>query len=124
MMQVQISHKSENGIFIQIPSKSLQYFKLLMKELDKNYLHDENFKRQTVVRFDNNKTYLVKNTLNEKWYRAKILQFKNDKEIKVSLIDVGSTIHVNREDFILLEKLSSILVKYPEQVSLFLIVYF
>ncbi|OXU19144.1 hypothetical protein TSAR_010915 [Trichomalopsis sarcophagae] len=113
LMPVHVSYISDNKIFVQLfKSKSYAYFTKLLRNATK-YLDTKNLQR--VQNLNENAIYLVQNPDQKTWYRAKILKFKSEVAVEALLIDTGANISLNKENFYHLEKLSSILTKYPEQ---------
>ncbi|XP_008214693.1 tudor domain-containing protein 7 isoform X1 [Nasonia vitripennis] len=114
LMPVHVSSINERSIFVQlIESKSFTYFMKLLKNVVTKYLGDENVKHEPQL--NKNKMYLVKSPKTEKWYRAKILNYKSENQVELSLIDTGKKISIKQGNLFPLEKFSSILTKYPEQ---------
>ncbi|XP_016845284.1 tudor domain-containing protein 7-like isoform X2 [Nasonia vitripennis] len=113
LMHVNVSYISDNKIFVQLfKSNSYAYFTKLLRNATK-YLDNKNLQR--VQNLNENAIYLVQNPDKKTWYRAKIMKFKSEVAVEALLIDTGANICLNKEDFYHLEKLSSILTKYPEQ---------
>lgn len=116
MIRVNISSVDEGRIFVHLlESKSYTYFIKLLKKVVTKYLDSDNLKYE--LKLNIHQIYLVRSPKTNKWYRAKIVKFKNESKVQVLLIDTGKIICIKQENFILLEKLSSILTKYPKQVN-------
>lgn len=118
MVQVYISHVVKHRIFVQlVKTKSFRYFTVLLKDIKEKYLNNNSLSQYSVTELEVHKIYLLQNPENEEWYRVKVLKLKNPNEVEILLIDIGENIWVENKNFIQLEKLSTILAKYPNQVS-------
>lgn len=117
MLPAHISHL-ERVIYVQLGIPSFKYLNLLIQKTIE-CIGNEDCQRHVVVRHEKNKIYFVKNNKDQNWYRAKMIKSLSATEIQVFLIDVGSTTETSRENVIDLEKVHSILTKYPAQVSYF-----
>ena len=109
---------TEKSIFVQLHSKGIKQLDNLMKELAKDCLNNNYFKRRSVLRFDPSKMYVTKNLNDGNWYRIQIVKIESDNQAQVLCIDVGTTLTVMRSNLVLLEDLSDILTLYPKQVMI------
>jgi hypothetical protein len=87
---------------------------MLINKLAKDCLN--NIKPNPVFKLDTTKIYLTKRK-QDNWYRVKIIKVC-DNQIQVFCIDEGNTLFVNKNNLILLEEFSDVLVAYPNQVNI------
>lgn len=89
-----------------------------MCDLNVKFLNNTNYKLKLVSTFDLEKVYITKIQEKNSWYRVKIVNIINENEADVILIDVGNITTIRKENLVLLEDLSRVLVKYPNQVNM------
>lgn len=86
----------------------------LLNRLNCTRLNAEHLENSAVTTVDPSKTYLV--SVNDNWYRGKIVGNSLYNQLRVFLIDFGKTITTTKSSLLSLERLSEVLTKYPAQV--------
>ena len=107
----------EKAIFVEINSEGIQYLEILMNDLTEYYLNNKKYVHKQAFEVDLSKLYVTLDTEDNKLYRVKIINSENKNNVQVKYIDVGNTKIIKEQDLILLESLSKLLAKYPEQVK-------
>ncbi|KAL7299712.1 hypothetical protein TKK_0007464 [Trichogramma kaykai] len=101
-----------NGLYIQLCSKSFEYFNNLMikatPKLDAFPIADE------LPNLDANRLYFAKNEA-KIWCRVKILKLNPNNTIEAFFIDIGYIKLVRRSGLILINKIDKMMEKYPAQ---------
>ncbi|CAK9832538.1 Tudor domain-containing protein 7 [Anthophora retusa] len=113
--EVFISHVEENGdVYVQVQSESMKLLVSLLNRLICTGLNTEDLEKCIVNTVDPEKIYFV--SVNNNWYRGKIVGDCFYKQLKVFLIDFGKTVTTTKSNLLALEILSDVLPKYPAQV--------
>ncbi|XP_012148923.1 tudor domain-containing protein 7 tapas isoform X2 [Megachile rotundata] len=112
--EVFISHIEQDGdVYVQIQSESMKFLVKLLNQLICSRLNAEDLENCAVTTADPNQIYFV--SVNNNWYRGKIVANCHFNQLKVFLIDFGKTITTTKSNLLSLEKLSEVLAKYPPQ---------
>ncbi|XP_029040468.2 tudor domain-containing protein 7 [Osmia bicornis bicornis] len=108
------SHIEQNGdVYVQLECESMKLLVSLLNRLICTRLNAEHLENCTVTTVDPSKTYFV--SVNNNWYRGKIVGNSLYSQLKVFLIDFGKTITTTKSNLLSLERLSEVLTKYPAQ---------
>ncbi|KAG7205807.1 hypothetical protein KM043_007752 [Ampulex compressa] len=112
--EVFMSNVEENGdVYIQTQSESMKLLVNLLNRLIHTGLNKEDLSRSVVNVIDTGKVYFV--SVDESWYRGKIIDIFQNNTLKMFLIDFGKTVISGRANLLYLDNLSEILARYPAQ---------
>lgn len=78
-------------------------------------LNSEDLENCIVTTVDSSKTYFV--SVNNNWYRGKLLSDDSYNQLNAFLIDFGKTVTTTKNNLLSLETLSQVLASYPPQVN-------
>lgn len=78
-------------------------------------LNSEDLENCIVTTVDSSKTYFV--SVNNNWYRGKLLSDDSYNQLSAFLIDFGKTVTTTKNNLLSLEMLSQVLASYPPQVN-------
>lgn len=114
--EVFISHIEQNGdIYVQVQCESMKLLVSLLNRLICTGLNSEDLENCIVTTVDSNKTYFV--SVNNNWYRGKLLSDDSYNQLNAFLIDFGKTVTTTKNNLLSLETLSQVLASYPPQVN-------
>ncbi|XP_014606182.1 PREDICTED: tudor domain-containing protein 7-like isoform X5 [Polistes canadensis] len=112
--EVLVSYVDKNGdIYIQMQTEGMKYLFGLINRLTQTRLTEDILGNSTVTVIDRMKKYLV--SFNGNWYRGEVANIYPNSQIKMFLIDFGTTVIVNKANLLHLEYLSDLLNKFPAQ---------
>ncbi|XP_033350171.1 tudor domain-containing protein 7-like [Bombus vosnesenskii] len=112
--EVFISHVEQNGdVYVQVQSESMKLLVNLLNRLICTGLNTEDLESCIVTTVDSSKTYFV--SVNNNWYRGKIVSDSFYNQLRAFLIDFGKTVTVTKSNLLSLETLSQVLANYPPQ---------
>ncbi|KAI4484094.1 hypothetical protein M0804_007550 [Polistes exclamans] len=112
--EVLVSYVDKNGdIYIQMQTEGIKYLFGLINRLTQTRLTEDILGNSTVTVIDRMKKYLV--SFNGNWYRGEVANIYPNSQIKMFLIDFGTTVIVNKANLLHLEYLSDLLNKFPAQ---------
>ena len=115
--EVLISHIEQNGdVYVQVQSESIKLLVNLLNRLVCTGLNTEDLENCIVTTVDPSKTYFV--SVNNNWYRGKIVNDSLHNQLRAFLIDFGKTVTITKSNLLSLETLSQVLANYPAQVKL------
>ncbi|XP_043287366.1 tudor domain-containing protein 7 isoform X2 [Venturia canescens] len=118
---VHASHIQSNGdVFIQVKSDTLKTLTKLLNKLVETGISNDERLRYAVDRIDSHSIYLARCNESGDWYRAKFVEMglpgeSNSRPLKMFVVDFGRTILVDMENVLQLEKMSSVLARFPAQ---------
>ncbi|KAG9430713.1 tudor domain-containing protein 7 isoform X1 [Apis mellifera carnica] len=112
--EVFISHIEQNGdIYVQVQCESMKLLVSLLNRLICTGLNSEDLENCIVTTVDSSKTYFV--SVNNNWYRGKLLSDDSYNQLNAFLIDFGKTVTTTKNNLLSLETLSQVLASYPPQ---------
>ncbi|KAK1132304.1 hypothetical protein K0M31_016420 [Melipona bicolor] len=112
--EVLISHIEQNGdVYVQVQSESIKLLVNLLNRLVCTGLNTEDLENCIVTTVDPSKTYFV--SVNNNWYRGKIVNDSLHNQLRAFLIDFGKTVTITKSNLLSLETLSHVLANYPAQ---------
>lgn len=109
LIELYVTHLDECGkVYAQLNS------------LAKTIINNENMSKMStnsamVGKILFTKTYLAQ--WNSQWYRARVTDIPNEREVTIFLIDVGRTILISRENLFHINRISKALQYIPPQVK-------
>lgn len=112
--KVYISHVEPNGdVYVQVQSESMKLLVSLLNRLISTKINTEDKENSIVTKISLNETYFV--SVDNNWYRGKIVHVISYNELRVFLIDYGKTVTTSMTNLLDLKILSKILADYPAQ---------
>ncbi|XP_043486292.1 tudor domain-containing protein 7 isoform X2 [Polistes fuscatus] len=114
VIKVLVSYVDKNGdIYIHMQTEEMKYLFGLINRLTQTRLTEDILRNSTVSVVDRMKKYLV--SFSGNWYRGEVANIYSNSQIKMFLIDFGTTVVVNKENLLHLEYISDVLNKFPAQ---------
>ncbi|XP_017881985.1 tudor domain-containing protein 7A-like [Ceratina calcarata] len=112
--KVFISHVEPSGeVYVQVQSENMKLLISLLNRLISTKINSEDKKNSIVSRIGVSRTYFV--SVDNNWYRGKIIDVVSNDQFRVFLIDYGKTVITSITNLLDLRILSQILADYPPQ---------
>ncbi|KAI4492107.1 hypothetical protein M0802_010115 [Mischocyttarus mexicanus] len=112
--EVFVPHVEKNGdVYVQMRTEGMKYLVRLINRLTQTGLTEDILENSTVKVIDRTKKYLV--SVNGNWYRGEVTNIYQNGQVKIFLIDFGTTVVTSKTNLLHLEYVYDLLTKFPAQ---------